>query len=85
MAASVTLASTTLEGQLLELNRKASIFRRQFAEANPSVSLEGMVVTENLSLSANTMSFTITVPVVITQTTDGGFEVDARSVMVTQV
>lgn len=82
MAVPKILSATTLEQQIVELNRKAADERNAYALANPLAPLEGFTITQTFNLAAKTMSFAITVPVTVVGDIDGGFSVDAKEVMV---
>ncbi len=81
MAAAITLASTTAEQQALELPAKLADAIAAYSAANPTANLKGLSVTKSVNLNTNRATFSIVVPLVVTNSIDGGLEFDAEAVM----
>ncbi len=82
MAASITLSSTTAEQQALELPSKLSEAIATYRLANPTTDLKGFSVSKSVNLNTNRATFSIVVPLTVTNSSDGGLEFDAAEVLV---
>lgn len=81
MAAAITLNASTLEQQALELGVKLAAAIDADKVANPSADLKSLAVSKSINLNTNRATFTITLPLVQTNSGDGGIEFDAEAVM----
>lgn len=81
MAAAITLASATAEQQALELPAKLADSIAAYRAANPSADLKGLAVTKSVNLNTNRATFSIVVPLTVTNSADGGLEFDAEEVL----
>jgi hypothetical protein len=81
MAAPLTLAATTAEQQAFELCTKLAQAIAAYTAANPAANLKSMRVTQAIDLNNSRATFSITLPLVQSQSTDGGIEFDADPVL----
>lgn len=81
MAAALTLSATTAEQQAFELGRKLLDALEADKAANPEADRKSFNVAQNIDLNRLRATYTITLPIVKTATSDGGFEVDAAEVL----
>ena len=82
MAASLATAATTAEQQTFELLSRIRTDIAQFVTANPDKDLRGLEVIGDVDITNSIATFTVTVPIVVTEDPDGGLSVDAREVLV---
>ena len=81
MAAPNTTDATTLEQQLMEICKESQAAIEAFVTANPESDIQGMSVSENIRLDLNRITYTVVIPVTITESNDGGFSVAAAPVL----
>lgn len=81
MAASINLVATTAEQQAFELGSKLLELLNADKTANPQADRKSFNVAQNIDLNRLRATYTITLPIVKTATTDGGFEVDTEEVL----
>jgi hypothetical protein len=77
MAFPITTAATTLEQQLLELLNRTRIAIRTYEEANPLADLKGFRFTSQVNLIEQLAFFSVTLPLTLTNKTDGGLRFNA--------
>lgn len=85
MVPPITLSATTAEQQLFEICTRFVKVAAAYKAANPEADLKSLNVTQALDLNRARATFSIVLPLVQTDTADGGIEFDAESVMATPV
>lgn len=81
MATPLTLAGTTIEQQALELCTRLAALITADKAANPTADLKGLNVTQAINLNTKRATFSVVIPLVQTDSTDGGIEFDADTVL----
>ena len=81
MAAAITLSAATAEQQALELATKLAAVIEADRAANPNADLKGLNVSQSINLNTQRATFSIVVPLVKTNSADGGIEFDAETVL----
>jgi hypothetical protein len=77
MADSLTLAATTAEQQAFELLFRLRNEVAEFQAAKPSTDLNGFEITTRLDIRQNQAIFSITLPLIQSNTIGGGLAFDA--------
>jgi len=77
MAAALTLVSATAEQQAFEMCTKMAAAIAADRVANPTADLKGLNVTRSINLNTQRASFTVVIPLVQSDSADGGIEFDA--------
>lgn len=81
MAAALTLNATTAEQQAFELGSKLLDALNADKAANPDADRGAFNVSQNIDITRLRATYTIVLPITKTSTADGGFEVDATTVL----
>ena len=81
MAAPITLVSTTAEQQAFELGTKLLALLNADKVANPEADRKSFNVSQTIDLGRLRATYTIVLPLVKTDSDDGGFEIDTETVL----
>lgn len=81
MAIAITLTAATAEQQALELCTKLAKLIADDTLANPTANRKALAVSQNINLATQRATFSIVLPLIQTNSADGGIEFDADPVL----
>ena len=82
MATALTTASTTQEQQVFEVLSRTRQDIAEYLTANPEANLSGLAITSSIDVPNSRATFTVTLPITISEEGDGGLSLDAAEVLV---